>query len=215
MNVKVINMGSWVGSGFYATVTGVSEPIQSKDLKIATSWSTTKKYDPGYWTNTSAGIAAIGTTFAGGNTAVPLSLNVNRMAGASFKGSAPYGFGAGINGSSSGSGDTNPTMPTLLQQFGNYSVQSGTNIYASPCGAKSWAWVGGQAGATSGTTGYGISSPYTYTTDYITGGMTDPTQAVLGLGWENLRSGDTVTVRVIHIPSGKVIYQKDVAVTEA
>jgi FlaG/FlaF family flagellin (archaellin) len=77
MNVKVINMGSWVGSGFYASVTGVSDPIQSKDLKIATSWSTTKKYDPGYLTNTSAGAAAIGATFVGGGTAVPLSKNVN------------------------------------------------------------------------------------------------------------------------------------------
>lgn len=215
MNVKVINMGSWIGSGFYASVTGVSEPILSKDIKIATSWTTTKKYDPGYTINTSAGAASIGGTFVGGGTAVPLCKNVNRMA-KSYTGCAPFGFGAGINGTSALSiSDVNPTMPTILQQFGNYSMMSGTNIYGQPCGAVSWAWIGGQAGATSGTTGYGVSSPFTYTADYFTNGYVDPTQAILGYGWENLRAGDTVNVRIIHIPTGKVIFQKDVVVTEA
>ncbi|MDD1686432.1 type IV pilin, partial [Methanoregula sp.] len=32
MDVKVVNTGYWQGSGFYATVTGVSEPIPTKDL---------------------------------------------------------------------------------------------------------------------------------------------------------------------------------------
>jgi Uncharacterized protein conserved in archaea len=214
MNVKIINMGSWVGSGFFATVTGVSDPIQTKDLKVTTSWSTTKKYDPGYATNTSAGIADIGSTFTGGSTCVPLSANVNRMAGGSYSVTAPLGFGAGVNGSATIS-DTNPTKPTSLQDFGNYSIASGTTMYGVPCGAKSWAWVGGQAGATSSTTGYGVSSPYIYTSDVMTNGYIDPAQAILGTGWENLRSGDIVNVRVVHIPSGKVIFQKDVVVTEA
>jgi archaeal type IV pilus assembly protein PilA len=214
MNVKIINMGSWVGSGFYATVTGVSDPIQTKDLKVSTSWSATKRYDPGYPANTPAGMASIGSTFTGGNTSVPLSSNVNRMAGASFTATAPLGFGAGVNGSATIS-DTNPTKPTSLQNFGNYSIASGTNMYGVPCGAASWGWVGGQAGATSSSTGYGVSSPYTYTSDVMTNGYIDPTQAILGTGWENLRAGDTVNVRVIHIPSGKVIFQKDVVVTEA
>jgi len=213
MNVKIINMGSWVGSGFFATVTGVSDPIQTKDLKVTTSWSTTKKYDPGYAANTSAGMASIGSTFTGGSTCVPSSSNVNWMAG-SYRATAPLGFGAGVNGSATIS-DTNPTKPTTLQYFGNYSIASGTTMYGVPCGAASWKWVGGQAGATSSTTGYGVSSLYTYTGDVMTNGYVDPTQAILGTGWENLRSGDVVNVRVVHIPSGKVIFQKDVVVTEA
>ncbi|WP_332306245.1 type IV pilin N-terminal domain-containing protein [Methanoregula boonei] len=215
MNVKIINMGSWVGSGFFATVTGVSDPIQTKDLKIVTSWSTTKKYDPGYPSGSVASNTAIGATFTGGNTSVPLTLNANHMAGTgTYNAIAPFGFGAGINGSTTIS-DVNPTMPTFLQNFGNYSLQSGTNLYAQPSGAVSWAYVGGEAGATSSTNGYGVSSPFAYSSNYFTSSYVDPTQAVLGLGWENLRPGDIVNVRIIHIPSGKAIFDKDVVVTGA
>lgn len=45
------------------------------------------------------------------------------------------------------------------------------------------------------------------------GGQVDNTQAVLGCGWENLRSGDIVNVKVIYIPSGKTIFDKDVVVS--
>jgi len=215
MNVKIINMGSWVGSGFFATVTGVSDPIQTKDLKIVTSWSTTKKYDPGYMANTSAGMAAIGSPFTGGSTCIPLTANVNHMAGTgTYNAIAPFGFGAGINGSTTVS-DVNPTMPTALQNFGNYSLTAGTNVYGQPSGATSWAWIGGEAGATSSTNGYGVSSLFAYSANYFTSNYVDPTQAVLGYGWENLRAGDIVNIRVIHIPSGKVIFQKDVVVTES
>ena len=214
MNVKIINMGSWVGSGFFATVTGVSDPIQTKDLKITTSWSTTKRYDPGYAANTSAGMATIGSTFTGGSTCVPLTTNINRLASGSYSAVAPLGFGAGINGSAT-IGDANPTMPTALQNFGNYSLTAGTNMYGVPYGAASYQFIGGGAGATSGTSGYGISSVYIYTNDTFTNGYVDATQAILGYGWENLRAGDVVNVRVIHIPSGKVIFQKDVVVTES
>ena len=36
---------------------------------------------------------------------------------------------------------------------------------------------------------------------------------VLGMGWENLRPGDMVDVRVIYVPGGKTIFDKTVAVT--
>ena len=39
MDVKIVNTGTYSGSGFFATVTGVSEPIPTKNLKIVTSWS--------------------------------------------------------------------------------------------------------------------------------------------------------------------------------
>ncbi|WP_394339248.1 MULTISPECIES: type IV pilin [unclassified Methanoculleus] len=47
------------------------------------------------------------------------------------------------------------------------------------------------------------------------GGQADGMQAVLGCGWENLRAGDIVNVRVVHIPSGKTIFDKDVVVKES
>ena len=42
----------------------------------------------------------------------------------------------------------------------------------------------------------------------------DPTTAVLGQHWESLQAGDRVNVKVIYIPTGTVIFQKDIAVTE-
>ncbi|MDD1687870.1 MAG: hypothetical protein LUQ43_12990 [Methanoregula sp.] len=42
----------------------------------------------------------------------------------------------------------------------------------------------------------------------------DPAKTVLGTTWYNLNWGDTVNVKVIHIPTGKVIFHQDVPVTE-
>jgi protein involved in polysaccharide export with SLBB domain len=39
-------------------------------------------------------------------------------------------------------------------------------------------------------------------------------QAILGGSWYRLRAGDTVKVMVMHVPSGKVIYTKNVQVVE-
>ena len=41
----------------------------------------------------------------------------------------------------------------------------------------------------------------------------DMMQGVLGNQWEVLRPGDTVNVKIIHIPTGSTIWQKDVSVT--
>ena len=38
--------------------------------------------------------------------------------------------------------------------------------------------------------------------------------AVLGGGWEQLRAGDIVNIKVIDTPTGTAIFSKDVAVTE-
>ncbi len=40
----------------------------------------------------------------------------------------------------------------------------------------------------------------------------DAMQAVLGKDWEQLRAGDIVTVSVVHIPTGKTIWEDDVVV---
>ena len=53
-------------------------------------------------------------------------------------------------------------------------------------------------------------------TDYnsysYTGSGIDPMQAILGARWYNLKQGDMVTVRVIHIPSGKELVDQQVVV---
>jgi len=38
---------------------------------------------------------------------------------------------------------------------------------------------------------------------------------MLGCGWENLRAGDTVNVKVVHTPSGKTIFDKDIVVGDS
>lgn len=70
------------------------------------------------------------------------------------------------------------------QYFGNYTLEQGTGLVAE-----------------ASSTGYGTST-------------IDPATAVLGANWWNMNTGDTVTVTVIHVPTGKVIFQKDVVVTE-
>ena len=47
------------------------------------------------------------------------------------------------------------------------------------------------------------------------GNCIDPVKAVLGTNWNDLRPGDTVNVKVIYTPTGKVIFDQDVPVTEA
>jgi len=85
MDVKISNSGSWVGSGFSATVTSVSDPIPTKDLKIVTSWTATSN----------------GAPLVGGNTVYPLSANANYTVPASggtggLKDmTAPFGSGPG------------------------------------------------------------------------------------------------------------------------
>lgn len=42
----------------------------------------------------------------------------------------------------------------------------------------------------------------------------DNTVEVLGNNWQNLKLGDTVTVTLVDVTSGKSIYKKTVPVTE-
>ena len=146
-----------------------------------------------------------GALFTGGATSLPLTNNVKSTFGRTLKTMvAPFGSGPGVAA-------VNPTAPYAEQQFGNYT--QGTGLYAMPFGTTSGKAIGGTTGA-SATDGYGnpAPNPYMYTTgsDYTT----DPMQAVLGFSWEQLRPGDVVTVSVVHTPTGKVIFQKDVVVTE-
>jgi FlaG/FlaF family flagellin (archaellin) len=215
MDVKIINTGTYLGSGFYATVNGVSTPIPTSDIKLVTSWTTTNR------TN--------GQPISGGNTSLPNVQNVYYHFSGSHTatkyGVAPFGVGPGVgaNGSYSvGSTDSNPTNPFTYyaQHFGNYTLMQGTSLFAFPAGASAMSSIGSVGVTSNADGGYGItgSSYYTYTPSTSGSswqpGDTDMMQAVLGFGWQNLKPGDPVNVKVIHVPSGKVIYQKTVYVTE-
>lgn len=209
MDVKIANSGSWTSSGFSATVTGASEPIHTSDLKIVTSWTTRMKNNLGT-ANDALSQIGNGTVITGGNTTTGGVVNVYVMEpdrADNATSIAPYGFGMPtVAGQAAISQSLEKPYNQTAQQFGNYTLTPGVSISAKPYGSMQ------DGTGTAYSSGYGIGYPYAYTTDSST--YTDPAQAVLGYGWEELRAGDTVTVKVIHVPSGKTIFTKDVAVTE-
>jgi len=217
MDVKVSNTGNYIGSGLTANVLGVSQPINSADTKFVTTWTTTMKI------NTSADLsstqAAIpnGNILTGGNTALPNSANINLNpgmgAGLVTTAVAPFAIGTGIT-------NTNPTnsfkTANNASWFGHYTLQPGVNLFVYPFGSSSGMALGGAPGAANAG-GYNGYTPYAYTNggNFVSGSTVDPTIAVLGGGWEQLRAGDTVHVKVVYIPTGATIFSKDVSVTEA
>lgn len=190
MDIKIANTGSWVGSGFSATVIGASDPIQTKDLKIVTAW---KK------------LGAAGNIIVGGNITYGSPLRgAYTCTTAMYQ--APFGFGPGIQGDQR---LTQPYGPT--QWFGNFTLVQGTGLSAVPNGVDIT-----DANAIDGVTGTSASEGYGVTTLYQydgTTGVLDPAQMVLGKDWYLLRAGDSVSVSIIHVPSSKVILEKDIMVT--
>jgi len=278
MDVKVVNTGYWQGSGFFATVTGVSDPIPTKDIKIVTSWK-----EKTSMTNNVGRIDLLNhesTVIPNGSSNINVLLNPGDTISDGFH-VAPFGSGPGVNGTEGVDVLRGYSAPG--QQFGNYTLMQGTSLSAKPCGAADADSVGSSS-QSSNFGGYGASNasydvtvkgtktddvneywlysdgewasfgtganayanylasqsngdtvritviPGTTTPDHIekAGGDSgtkykytlclddciDPAKAVLGGTWNNLRWGDTVNVKVIHIPTGKVIFQQDVPVTE-
>jgi len=106
----------------------------------------------------------------------------------------PEGYGPGVN-------QSKPMGHLIDQMYGNYTLMIGTRMHSSPAGMSA---------------GYGVSpsTRFQYTSgavyDYATG--MDGMQAILGREWWHLRTGDIVTVKLVHRPSGKVIFDQDVSV---
>jgi Uncharacterized protein conserved in archaea len=201
-DVKIGNGGTWGNSFYRIDVKSVSEPIPTKDVKIVNTWSAN---------GTSSSVSVTGPnttatpiTFAGytatGNTHVFGSSYTDYQ--------SPIGYGPGVNASvgASSNGPGKNYWPD--QQWGNYTLTGGTVVYANPGGA-----YGGSADIAKRftyftPTAYGTSYPYCLTDDR------DPMQAILGQYWYYLRAGDTVNVKLIHIPTGKVLLERDVIVQE-
>ena len=229
MDVKIVNTGGWAGSGFFATVTAVSKPIDTSDLKIVTSWTA----------------ANGGVPISNGSTILPNVQNtyyfLTRSVGPVGDNKiAPYGTGPGVKGSATNTeikADTNPTnFDYIDQQFGKYKLVPGTVMSAPPIGAATGMVIGGKwnvdsagnppkkggvsgqniKGNPSGEMGYGVYGRwrYYYGGPVVVESVADPVTAVLGMNWEKLRAGDKVNVKVIYIPNGKVIFNQDIPVTE-
>jgi len=183
MDVSIKNTGSYGSSIFQANVISVSDAIPTQDLKLVTSW-----------TNSTGGT---------GGATVTKAHNVFGWSGAGFPsaGTAPWGYGPGVVASNSGK------PGEASQQFGNYTLLGGTTMMAWPAGQ------GGGYGASAGSTGYGISTAGQYTGWIYTADTTvDGMQAVLGPNWETLKTGNIVNVKLIYVPSGATIFNKDVVV---
>jgi hypothetical protein len=224
MDVQITNTGSYIGSGFSANVRSVSQPIATKNLKIVTSWSTTMKNNSTADAGLTTAQQAIpkGMIFTGGSTILPNSANVvvyqgMRTSAVTNWATAPFGMSQDIIAA----GQSNPTDPigssaTAYQSpgwFGQYTLEQGVNLFAYPYGTNGGESIAGAPGQAA-TSGYNGANPYAYATGSYVQGQVDATQAVLGNGWEELRAGDIVNVKVIYTPTGTAIFSADVPVTE-
>jgi FlaG/FlaF family flagellin (archaellin) len=203
MQVSIKNTGTWVGSHFEAQVLGVDEPVPTKDLKLVTSYKATY---------------ANGTEFRKTTECIPGTENTYYPYSPDWgvlyleNAVAPMGYGLG-------EGNVNAFVPNeFAQQFGNYSLKAGVSMCAYPCGGKPLIAAGKDGIAPENDWGYGVAGnpyKYAYTAEFdaeTNEEDCDEIQAVLGKEWFYLKGGDTVNVKFIHTPSGKVLWEKDVAV---
>ncbi|MDD3574688.1 MAG: type IV pilin N-terminal domain-containing protein [Methanospirillum sp.] len=183
MDVKIKNGGSFSNSFFEGKVLSISEPVSTSLLSLVTTWSKN-------------GETKVTKVLPNHNSTNWDRWNATR--------NAPWGYGVGISEMNSGVPNKMP------QQFGNYTISGGTILYALPAGQAGGFIIPSDPGAS----GYGVSTPYTYTADYDSGGdYKDGMQTILGKGWEVLRTGDVVNVKLIHLPSGSTILDKEVVVS--
>jgi archaeal type IV pilus assembly protein PilA len=233
MDMKIKNSGYWVGSYLSARVTGVEKAIPTSDLKIVTKWSATA----GNGTRFTGGNTVSPTKLNGHVYLSPSQGCTNR---AYFFFTAPTGYGTGV-GEGTGVSGSKERLTDSSNWFGNYSLKVGTTMWAQPYGETARPTGGGYT-STSYAAGYGIggtkTSQYNYTVgvdqgtsscyEYVlptvnslpigteltdnSAGTFDSMTAVLGQNWNLLRSGDIVTVSVIHTPSGRTIWKQDIVV---
>ncbi|WOX55511.1 type IV pilin N-terminal domain-containing protein [Methanoculleus palmolei] len=136
------------------------------------------------------------------STVVTGPSTVPNTAYSTYSYNSPLGFGPGVNQTAySGNYYTD-------QHYGNYTLMAGTRLHNTAAG---WG---------TSTGGYGVSPDTRY--QYSTGSYglgpgesgVDAMMAILGLDWYELRPGGVVNVKLIHVPSQKVIFDKDVVVEE-
>lgn len=218
LDVHIKNNGYWTGSSFNARVTGVDKGIPTRDLKLITKWTH---------------VYPNGTPVSGGATVLPnvnnTNLHYSPSSGcdnvADYNFVAPTGYGSGVGKTGETTGTGSGQSPTAEEKwFGNYNLVVGTSMWAEPFGACARPTAGGYVGykigyGTNGTRwGYKEGSDscaiFNLPTDPkdLTSGQFDSMMAVLGANWYVLQPGDTVSVSIVHLPTGKTIWQKMVPV---
>lgn len=187
---SITNTGQYWGSSFSLVINGASEPVRTKDLKLISTWTARDGTR-----SSTASVANVENYHIGTTKHFPV----------------PIGTGPGVDRF----GMVGTSHPE--QHWGNYSLTSGTSITAIPMGP-----YGPMSMPSYG--GYGVNPAtgevkpdYTYYTGtgYTVGSDADSIQAVLGSNWNHLRAGDTVKIQLLHIPSGKMIFEQDVIVKGA
>ena len=114
---------------------------------------------------------------------------------------SPIGYGAGVSSDIQQKTSGNYTAE---QCFGNYTLVPGTTMKSTAVG---------YAGTTY-SYGYGVEDRYDYylSGSYWDANSADGMMAILGDNWNELRPGDLVNVKVTHVPSGKIVFDKSVGV---
>jgi len=167
MDVHIANNGVWSKSYFKGEVTSVSAPIDTKNLKIVTSWTKT---------------LSNGTIIRGGATTTPGVVNTNIIYDTHGGGgydlwrlTVPYGYGVGVGQNKTpfngnvfwtvdGGGSEIQLANGLVRNdswWGNYKLQAGTMFLARPFGGQNSAQVDGNNMQYS--TGYGVNTRFQYT----------------------------------------------------
>jgi FlaG/FlaF family flagellin (archaellin) len=187
---EIRNTGEYGGSYYFMKVLSVSEPIPTKNLRWIVDWKTSK------------GVRGNLTAPSDNSTANYGSLKNTATTKSSYK--APLGMGPGVLTYSYNSSTRSPD-----QHWGNYTLIGGTIVRAGPSSAYG-------KSAASNVASCNVNYVYCTTSQ----GSFDPVndidgiQAAIGKGWENLRAGDIVDIKILHIPSNKIIYHEQVKVTE-
>jgi len=185
MDIAIANSGEPIHSYIVFDVQSVSAPINTANLKIVTSWSSTSGISGGNTTELELNSPNVYT-----DDSYSFTYNGKTYTGTELdQHQAPLGFGTGVNGTQKNSGTFG-----MNQWFGNYTLEPGTSMKESPDFAY-----------------YGDNSLYVY--DSGEAGWVDGMQAILGGNWNALRPGDVVHVNIVDLKSGETILKKDVAVT--
>ncbi|RXE56266.1 hypothetical protein ABH15_09025 [Methanoculleus taiwanensis] len=201
-----------------AVVSGFAGDLASSQKKTPTITMTTEIVNTGYYYGSGMTMRVISvsepiptsdvkividwTAKNGEKNSTVVLPNVNNVNYGSYLFPAPFATGPGVESF----GMNN--VKTVDQHFGNYTLTAGTLMRAYPAGA----W-GPNSDESYG--GYGVTTPtYEYKdgTGFTADTDMDFIQGVLGKNWNNLHEGDVVNVRLVHTPSGKVIYNEEVKV---
>jgi len=197
MDVEIKNTGDMWTSWVVFDIKSVSEPIHTRDLRIATSWRTTNK------TANDGSIITGGATVAAGVENTNYSTSDEATNG-QFRMVSPIGHGQGVTQLQEFEYQKTAPPYDPGQYFGNYTLTVGTAMRQSP------ARYGPAHRKDLAADEY--LELYEYHPTHVERDQRDSVQAILGKDWTHLRMGDVVDIKITHLPSGQVIFDKSVVV---